>query len=220
MGAVSKLLSHIVNPFHEIPRTLAAMHLAGNSGYLTKSGWLRSAVSRQAVDADGLPLPWYTYAAIKFIGSRLRPEMSVFEYGTGHSTLWYARRVASCLGCEHDPDWLRLVTEKLPSNATVIHRSANPVETYVSSLHDSGRQFDVVVVDGLARNACLNAVDSGLTASGVVILDNSDIPEYDDGTAGMINRGFRRIDFAGLGPINAYGWTTSVLYRPQNCFGI
>lgn len=220
MGVISKIVGLVTNPRQEIPRTIAALSIAGNSGYLNRSGWLRSAVTRRSIDATGAPVPWYTYAAIDFIDSRLRPQMRVFEYGTGHSTLWFAQRVAAVLGCEHDSAWLQIVAPQLPPNAKVLHRPAESIADYVQTLPQSGQQFDVVIVDGLARNECLQIVSAGLSEGGVVILDNADQSQYASGISSLLQQGFRRIDFTGLGPINVFGWTTTVFYRPQNCFEI
>ena len=51
--------------------------------YLEEIGWFRSVVERFAVDRDGNSLPWFTYPAIFFLSSKIKPEMVVFEYGSG-----------------------------------------------------------------------------------------------------------------------------------------
>src|SRR5688572_22901839 len=61
---------------------------------LREQGWLRSYRERRPVTQGGEPIPWYTYSAIDFLAERLPPDATVFEFGAGHSTLWYARRVA------------------------------------------------------------------------------------------------------------------------------
>jgi hypothetical protein len=44
---------------------------------------------------------------------------------------------------------------------------------------------------------------------------------YGEGLQYLKQLGFRELNFGGLGPLNGYGWTTSVLYRPGcNCLGI
>jgi hypothetical protein len=68
-------------------------------------------------------------------------------------------------------------------------------------------------------NCALNAV-SALAASGVIIWDNAERPEYASGIAGLEQQQFRRLDFDGLGPVNSYGWRTSIFYRDGNCLGV
>src|SRR5437899_11192579 len=39
-----------------------------------------------------LELPWFSYAAIDFLATELRPDVEVCEYGSGGSTLFFVRR--------------------------------------------------------------------------------------------------------------------------------
>jgi hypothetical protein len=216
----TKLSSVLLHPQATVSRSVMSLRISGTSGYLSRSGWLRSATAKMAVDAEGAPLPWYTYAAIAFLAPRLRSDMHVFEYGTGNSSLWYAGRVGSLSGCEHDPEWLRMVASRLPTNANVVHRPASSPAAYVNALSATGRRFEIVVVDGLHRNECLDAVDANLAEHGVVVLDNADVADFRPGISRMHERGYRWLEFSGLGPINVYGWTTAVFYRSGNCLGI
>src|SRR5262245_36157876 len=59
---------------------------------LTDTGWLRSAVEHRPVDRVGRPMPWITYPAIRLLDERVPSKSRVFEYGGGHSTLWWAER--------------------------------------------------------------------------------------------------------------------------------
>jgi hypothetical protein len=59
---------------------------------------LRSAAQRRPVNPDGEPVPWYTYPAIEYLRQLDFSNAAVFEYGSGHSTLFWsiaARRVVS-----------------------------------------------------------------------------------------------------------------------------
>jgi hypothetical protein len=56
-------------------------------------------------------LPWISFAAIDRLRSVLRPDMTVFEYGSGGSTLFWARRVAHVHSIEHDPEWFSRVRD-------------------------------------------------------------------------------------------------------------
>ena len=50
-------------------------------GPLYEDGWFRSVREMVSIGRDGEPLPWITYPAIEFIGSRISSEMKVFEFG-------------------------------------------------------------------------------------------------------------------------------------------
>lgn len=190
-------------------------------GYLKRLGWVRSGWANEPVDADGNPLPWYTYPCIAFLEGRVRPEMSVFEYGSGQSTRWWARRVARVDAVEDDEVWMRRVSANLPGNVD-LRFAMSGVEDYVRSALERGRQFDVIVIDGSDRNECAFACLPALDSRGVIIWDNTQVPDaIRPGLDALEAAGFVRLDFHGLGPLNMDPWCTSVLYRPaQNCFGL
>jgi hypothetical protein len=50
-------------------------------------------------------LPWMTFSAIDHLQHFVSPEMQVFEYGGGGSTLFFAKQVKSVITVEHDVDW-------------------------------------------------------------------------------------------------------------------
>jgi tRNA A58 N-methylase Trm61 len=60
--------------------------------------------------------PWLTYRAIAWLEARLRPEMTVYEWGSGGSTLFFARRVAHVISVEHDATWHGQVRAALDGN--------------------------------------------------------------------------------------------------------
>jgi len=188
--------------------------------HLREAGWFRSFRAGMPVDAQGMPLPWYTYSSITFIAGRLQPSMSVFEYGSGNSTLWWSRHVAQVSSCEHDPEWHATMRPKLPANAECVLVELAEGDGYASTITHNDRRYDVVVIDGRHRNRCARFAPGALSDGGVIVWDNSDRPEYREGFDLLTSAGFRRIDFWGMGPINAYTWCTSVFYRSGNCFGI
>jgi predicted O-methyltransferase YrrM len=148
--------------------------------------------------------------------------MAVFEYGSGHSTLWWARHVEHVASVEHDLRWVESLTPRLPPNVDLRFEPLDPAGRYARSAADRGRRFDVLVIDGEERNESAYACLPALKADGVIIWDNSDWTAlYADGLKHLEESGFRRIDFRGLGPLYWRPWTTSIFYRPgNNCFQI
>ena len=49
--------------------------------------------------------PWISFSAIDFMKEILHPNMTVFEYGSGGSTLFWASRVKKVISVEHDKVW-------------------------------------------------------------------------------------------------------------------
>ena len=56
--------------------------------------------------------PWITFPAMRWLTSYLRPSMSVFEWGSGGSTLFFAQRVARVVSVEYDTAWSAAVTTR------------------------------------------------------------------------------------------------------------
>lgn len=219
-GARRLSLKH--RAFDELYRLFPPLKYWGlRKGYLKKLGWVKSGWAHKPVDAEGNPLPWYTYPCIAFLEGRVSSEMRVFEYGSGQSTRWWAARVGHVDAVEDDPTWMAQVSCELPDNVELrFERSSGP--EYANSILDRGAQFDVIVIDGSDRNGCARACLPALAEAGVVIWDNTQVPDAIRPGLGVLEQaGFVRLDFFGLGPLNMDPWCTSVLYRPaQNCFGL
>jgi hypothetical protein len=185
--------------------------------YLEEMGWHRSAKERKSIDAQGEPVPWYTYPAMAFIAPRVKPSWQVFEYGSGYSTLWWSKRVATLVSCEHNQAWFDKVSQEIPTNVTYVRRDLPDYAGEVLKYEP----FNVVVVDGEERLASGENAVKRLTDDGVIIWDNSEIARYQKWFDGYYkDLGFRKIDFVGMGPQIDRRWGTTILYRPGNCFGI
>lgn len=192
----------------------------GRDSYLREKGWWESFRERGAVDGDWQPLPWYTYPAIDFLKARAQSDWSVFEYGAGNSTLWWARHVGEVVSCEHDKAWHDKVAAGRADNMTLLYRAAGE-GGYAKVLDEYPGRFDVVVIDGMERTLCANHAAAALKASGVIVWDNSDQDaEYGSGMRHLVQQGFKRLDFWGPGPGAVRGWSTSIFYRADNCLGI
>lgn len=187
---------------------------------LTEVGWLRSVEKEVPCDAQGKVMPWYTYPFIRFLEPRVRSDLAIFEYGSGHSTLWWSERVQRVVACEHDQAWYQSLVRRLPAHVSYLFCQQDQGEAYCGAISSFVAEFDVVVIDGMDRVNCVKYALPALKADGVIIWDNSDRDLYQEGYDALTAQGFRRLDFWGMGPINAYVWCTSVFYRPNNCLGI
>lgn len=49
--------------------------------------------------------PWLVFSSIDFLDKWLKADMKVFEYGSGGSTLYFAKRVKEVISVEHDKEW-------------------------------------------------------------------------------------------------------------------
>ena len=192
--------------------------LLARYGYLHERGWFRAYAEGLAIDGQGQPIPWLAYPCIDFLAERLRPDLRVFEYGGGHSTRWLAQRVEHLDSVEHDPAWYGRIRPLVPERVGL--RLETDPAAYVQAPARARPPYDLVLVDGIERNACLAGVVPCLSPTGVVVLDNADRSEYDAGVEALHGQGFRRLDFVGLAPASPIATATAILYRDGNCLGI
>lgn len=189
--------------------------------YLTPMGWTRSSATRTPVDEQGKPIPWFSYASIYFLKNRLTKDLSVFEYGSGNSTLWFSQRVGKIVSIEHDVAWFDRMKSSLGklNDVTYIYRNLESGD-YAAEITKYKAAFDIIIIDGRQRVLCAKNAINALTEQGVIIWDNAEREVYQEGYEHLLNLGFRRLDFDSLGPINRYSSSTAIFYRPDNCLGI
>lgn len=178
-----------------------------------------------------LDVPWWTYRAIdaveQWLQQRSRP-IRVFEYGSGASTVWLSRRVDEVHSVEHDARFAadHLAAVLGPCQNVTLHvveptPSDHPVVTsakggylgldfsqYVETIDRVGGSFDLIVIDGRARTACLAAALPRLAPDGIVVFDNSRRRRYRRAitASGLSERRLR-----GLTPTLPYPDRTSIL---------
>jgi len=186
---------------------------------LQDDGWFRSYYTKESVNRAGEPIPWYTYAFIKFIDARVQPHFEVFEYGCGNSTLWYARYVKAVQAVEHDKTWYEKIKPKMPKNVTLCFQPLQS-EEYVQTVHAARKKFHIIVIDGRRRSECLLTAVDALHEEGVLVMDNTERPHYQEAIANLEGKGFKRLDFWGIAPVAANNTCTSVFYKSGNCLGI
>lgn len=173
----------------------AALEKAGETSRLAR--WARSLFAIYRIDTMiRLDLPWWTFDAIEHTNAFLRdrPNARVFEYGSGASTVWLARRAGSVTSVEHDPSWYELVRKKVDGygNARLLHVPADSesrtdptcvsekpgwkgrsFRAYADAIDGEAGQFDLIVIDGRARPACLRKAVPRLKEDGMILFDNS-----------------------------------------------
>ncbi len=80
---------------------------------LKQYGWFKSMRENKCIDREGNPIPWITYPAIDFLSQLDYTERSVFEYGSGFSTLFWAPRAKNVIAVETDLEWYKKSNLKL-----------------------------------------------------------------------------------------------------------
>ena len=202
--------------------------------------WLQSLLAIHDIDAlIRLDVPWWTYDAIARVEAFLaaRPGARVFEYGSGASTVWLAKRAGSVVSVDHDAEWIdfsrprlaelgnanvELVTADAVSDVDPRYHSGKPGyrgASFRSYVHAIGRwpgRFDLIVIDGRARAACLATAVERLADDGMIVFDNSHRARYRD----AIGRcGLQAAVTRGLVPSLPLPDQTTLLRRPPSGTG-
>jgi len=188
--------------------------------YLYDIGWTNSIITGKVVDAAGNPVPWVTYPYIQFIGERLNKNLDIFEFGSGNSTLYYAKNAGMVDSVDHDKFWYEKIKCTMPANVNLFYCELEDGANYSRYALTTNRLYDMIIVDGMNRvECCLNNLEA-LKPTGVLVVDDSERPEYDTATAFLKEKGFKRLDFWGTAPTVYYLKCTTIFYRDNNCLGI
>lgn len=163
-----------------------------------------------------LGVPWWTYEASEavadWLDARPRP-IRVFEWGSGSSTIWLSSRVDRVITIEHDDEFAAVIGEHLDPLGNVELRHVRAVPSadprigsakkgnegldffdYVHAIDAETEPFDLIVIDGRAREACLTAALPHLRPDGLVLFDDPHRARYrraidDSGLDATFHRG-------------------------------
>jgi hypothetical protein len=201
-----KILNYIKNP--SLSRLLLSfMH----NGYLLEIGWFRSFKENKCIDENGEPIPWSPYPYIQFLKDNLTKEMSVFEYGSGYSTLFFAKRAKKVYTVEHNREWIDKMELDSGDNIIVIFEELG--KEYEESITKIPEKFDFIIIDGRRRVLCIKAAIKKLKENGFLVLDDSDRNEYQEEIDYLLQSGFKVINFWGPTPLAFLNRKTSVFFK-------
>lgn len=195
--------------------------------------WLGSQFAiHDAAALARLDVPWWTFPAIdaveRWIATRGR-GVRVFEYGSGASTVWLARRAAHVVSVEHDIGFAKFAAPMLalpnvelrviePVRVTGTPRTPSgrssyehcDFSAYVDTIAESGDRYDVIVIDGRARDACLRRAQDFLEPDGLIVFDNSRRRRYQ---AALGANSGRLTRYAGWAPALPYRSETTLIEK-------
>ncbi|MGK7653928.1 class I SAM-dependent methyltransferase [Roseovarius sp. B08] len=197
--------------------------------------WLRTLFEIYRVEGlVALDLCWWTFAAQDAVAAHLaaRPGARVFEYGSGASTVWLARRAAEVHSVEHDLSWAEVMRMQLADVPNVRLRAIPPTPRhaaiaeapsgrrgyaavdfadYVREIDEVTGTFDLIVIDGRSRAACLDHAHDRLAPDGLIVFDDPHRARYRAALASC-NLDVRHL--RGLKPCLPYRDGTALLCRP------
>ena len=130
--------------------------------------------------------PWLPEKAIEFMDSILTPSSWVIEHGSGHSTIWLAKRVDYLVSYESDPKWYTkvgaiLYKENLLDHTVLIH-ATNIAEKGALLPRNAprGAVYDLLFIDGRGRMRMWQDHERSIKPGGWVCFDDAERPKYSD----------------------------------------
>ncbi|AWH73730.1 hypothetical protein DCS32_06025 [Dokdonia sp. Dokd-P16] len=127
--------------------------------------------------------PWIAPTAIQWLDEHLNKNMMGVEFGSGRSTVWYAKRLKSLISIEDHQDWFKQVNDDLKNSdidnisylfkPSIMDSEGNiPYIELMDSIEESS--VDIIVVDGKHRDTlALKAIDK-LASGGYLLLDDAE----------------------------------------------
>jgi hypothetical protein len=113
--------------------------------------------------------PYYTHNFLNELKNWDVKDWNVFEYGGGHSTLWWRKKSKSCVSVDTSKLWsknMNLIYE--PNKENFI------MKPQIICEHNN-EKFDCIIIDGEPvewRDDCTEIAIKSLKRNGILIIDN------------------------------------------------
>ncbi len=127
--------------------------------------------------------PWLTKMANIMLDSMLKETDIGLEFGSGRSTIWFARRIAFLTSIEHNISWYNKINEIIKKNniknveliyfSEQLNNIDDKYNNYIKAIDCfSNNSLDFALIDGIFRSACSLAAISKIRPGGFLIIDN------------------------------------------------
>jgi hypothetical protein len=110
---------------------------------------------KKAIDRDGNNIPWMNYSIVEFLKERLTKDITLFEYGSGFSTLFYSTHVNNVISIEYNEKWFDYIKNIPSSNSEIYFYEKDIDGRYCRAIHDFEYLYKIVIVDGRDRVNCI-----------------------------------------------------------------
>jgi len=139
-----------------------------------------------------LELPWWSLSAIRELEKHLDPKHRVFEWGSGGSSVFLAKRCKELTTIEQDQHWFdqveKIINDQQIKNSRLLRREINleNEKAFLSSPYAKSLQatYDVIIIDGedhfgpesswSARESCFYLAEDWISKDGgLIIVDDS-----------------------------------------------
>jgi hypothetical protein len=127
--------------------------------------------------------PWFTKRANFILPLLVKKTDIGLEWGSGRSTIWFAKRIAHLTSIEHNKEWHEIIFSKLQNehikNVDYLFIQTEELKDtdgngeYVRLIDRfSNNSLDIVVVDGIYRDLCAYSAIDKICPGGLLILDD------------------------------------------------
>ncbi|WP_316651798.1 class I SAM-dependent methyltransferase [Ovoidimarina sediminis] len=194
--------------------------------------WIRSLFAiYDFEDMKIIGLPWWTFSGINAVEKFLGQEKSkrVFEWGSGVSTIWLSERSKYVVSVEFDTQWFERISKEIKEKNNIDYRmvqaeahgnvesnkrgfSDKYFDAYVGAISREPEPFDLIVIDGRARERCLEAAIPHLKAGGIILFDDTSRQRYIEAIS---NSGLPAKRFNGLAVSLPYPGSTTLIAREE-----
>ena len=127
--------------------------------------------------------PWLTRVANEILASYLKESDIGLEFGSGRSTIWFAKRIKHLTSVEHNKSWFTKVQlMSQDNNLNNVDYHLFPVDKEEGQANNAAyvrivdkfkpNSLDFVLVDGIYRDFCALGVLGKIRPGGMLIIDN------------------------------------------------
>ena len=191
-----------------------------NKSFLKNVGYINSIKKGKPLDANNDPIPWMNYNVISFFKQKLNRQIDMFEFGSGYSSMFFSKYVNTLTSLEYDNNWFNFIKSQLPENADLHLCHLDKGLEYSRFLLTLNKKYNLILIDGADRVNCIKSAIKSLTTNGVIVLDDSQRIEYNEGIEFLEINGFKNIKFEGIKPGSIELYETTIFYKTKNCLEI
>ena len=165
-------------------------------------------------------MPWIVPETVSWLEKNMREEWQVFEFGSGWSTIWYAKHCRHIVSVEDNAGWNQVVEGRVKDqgvkNCELRLASLNDFISIISSFPND--YFDLIIIDSSEeqKNLRIEALEASMSKvrpGGYILLDDSDRPQNTVLPHSLDDWGVLR--FVGIKPFPLMAIETSIFQRPS-----